>query len=289
MDEQSFVDDVSDRLYELPAVAAVSLGGSRGQGTNRPDSDWDFAIYYRERFDPQSLRDVGWSGEVFEVGGWSDGVFNGGAWLEIDGRRVDVHYRDLDTIDREIAGAREGRFRIEPLMFHLAGIPTYLVLAELAVSRVLRGRLPRPDYPMALREAAPRVWWDRADRTFDYARVNHASHGRLAQCAGLVAQAASQTAHAVLAATGEWVTNEKTLLIRAGLRPVDQFIAAAEPDPAALTQVVDQCRDFCAERVRQATAAIGTQAISSRTGLPVMHVGRVITTNDVRQLHDDDQ
>jgi hypothetical protein len=30
-------------------------------------------------------------------------------------------------------------------------------------------------------------------------------------------------------------------------------------------------------------------AISSRTGLPVVQVGRVITTEDVRQLEDDDQ
>jgi hypothetical protein len=259
VEEQTFVSYVSDRLYELPNVAAVSLGGSRGQGTNRPDSDWDFAVYYRAHFDPQPLRDIGWSGEVFEVGGWGDGVFNGGAWLEIDGRRVDVHYRDLDTIDREIAGTREGRFRIEPLMFHLAGIPTYLVLAELAASRVLRGSLPRPDYPMALRKSAPRVWWDRADRTFGYARVSHAPYGRLAQCAGLVAQAASYAAHAVLAARGEWVTNEKALLTRAGLRSVDQFIATAGLDPAAMSQAVDQCRAFCSQLVRQATAAVGTQ------------------------------
>jgi hypothetical protein len=259
VDEQSFVDHVSDRLQALPGVVAVSLGGSRAQGTNRPDSDWDFAIYYRTRFDPQSLRDIGWSGEVFEVGGWSDGVFNGGAWLEIDGRRVDVHYRDLDTIDREIAGTREGRFRIEPLMFHLAGIPSYLVLAELAVSRVLRGHLPRPDYPMALRETAPQIWWGRADRTFGYARANYAPYGRLTQCAGLVAQAAAQSAHAVLAAGGVWVTNEKTLLTRAGLRPVDQFIATAGLEPAALTQAVDKSRDFCSQRVREATAVAGTR------------------------------
>jgi hypothetical protein len=69
-------------------------------------------------------------------------VFNGGAWLEIDGRRTDVHYRDLNVIDREIAAAQDGRFSIEPLMFHLAGIPSYLVLAELSVKRVLRGTLP---------------------------------------------------------------------------------------------------------------------------------------------------
>ena len=49
----------------------------------------------------------------------------------------------------------------------------------------------------------------------------------MTQCAGLVAQAASQAAHAVLAARGEWITNEKTLLTRAGLRQVDEFIASA--------------------------------------------------------------
>jgi hypothetical protein len=38
---------------------------------------------------------------------------------------VDVHYRDLTSVEHERAKAREGRFRIEPLMIHLAGIPSY--------------------------------------------------------------------------------------------------------------------------------------------------------------------
>jgi Nucleotidyltransferase domain len=254
VDDDAFLGRVADRLGELPGVEAVSLGGSRAEGTHRPDSDWDFSVYYRAHFDPQALRDIGWPGEVSEVGGWSAGVFNGGAWLTIDGRRADVHYRDLDTIDREIAASREGRFRIEPLMFHLAGIPSYLVLAELAVKTVLRGQLPTPDYPAALRERAPGIWWGRAERTFDYARVNHAPYGRLAQCAGLVAQAASQAAHAVLAARGQWVTNDKTLLTRAGLRQVDEFIAAARPDPDAMREVVDRSRAACSDAVREAVA-----------------------------------
>jgi hypothetical protein len=252
VDDDAFLGHVADRLGELPGVRAVALGGSRAEGTHRPDSDWDFSVYYRGHFDPQTLRDIGWPGEVFEVGGWSEGVFNGGAWLEIDGRRADVHYRDLDTIDREIAASREGQFRIEPLMFHLAGIPSYLVLAELAVKQVLRGQLPTPEYPTALRERAPRVWWGRAERTFDYARVNHAPYGRLIQCAGLVAQAASGAAHAVLAARAQWVTNEKTLLTRAGLRRVDEFIADARLDPGALRDVVNRSQALCSEAVREA-------------------------------------
>ncbi len=55
------------------------------------------------------------------------------------------------------------------------------------------------------------------DLTFDYARANHARGRSVATRAGLVAQAAFVTGHAVLAASGEWVTNEKTLLTRARL------------------------------------------------------------------------
>ena len=142
--DEEFADCIAGRLAGLPGVLAVSLGGSRASGANRPDSDWDFAVYYRGRFDPADLRALGWPGEVSAIGGWGGGVFNGGAWLRVEGRPVDVHYRDLDDVEHQIAEAREGRFRIERLMFHLAGVPTYIVAAELALNRVLRGSLPRP-------------------------------------------------------------------------------------------------------------------------------------------------
>lgn len=252
MDDEAFLDHVASRLGRLPEVKAVTLGGSRAEGTHRPDSDWDFSVYYRGQFDPQALRDIGWPGEVSEVGGWSKGVFNGGAWLEIDGRKTDVHYRDLDVIDREISASQKGRFSIEPLMFHLAGLPSYLVLAELSVKRVLHGSLPTPDYPVALRQHASKEWWRRADVTFGYARSSHAPHGRLTQCAGLVAQATSQAAHAVLAARGEWVTNEKTLLTRAGLCQVDELMAGVQPDPVALDELVGRSHAACLDAFQKA-------------------------------------
>jgi len=255
VDDVCFPRYVADRLGDLPGVTAVTLGGSRAEGTQRPDSDWDFSVYYRGRFDPQALRDIGWPGEVFEVGGWGGGVFNGGAWLEIDGRRTDVHYRDLDVVDRELAASREGRFGIEPLLFHLAGIPTYLVLAELAVKRVMRGELPTPEYPRALRERAPEVWWGRAEPVFDYAG-SHARQGRVAECAGLTAQAACCAAHAVLAARGQWVTNEKTLLGRAGLRQVDELFAAVGSTSEALLGLVVRTRALCSEALRSAVLAV---------------------------------
>lgn len=240
LSDEAFLGHVADRLAALPAVSAVTLGGSRAQGLHTAGSDWDLAVYYRGPFDPARLRALGWEGEVGELGAWGGGVFNGGAWLTIDGRHVDVHYRDLDVVEHELAEARAGRFHWEPLMFHLAGIPSYLVVAELAVNRVLRGTLPAPRYPEALREAAPPVWRQQAAMTLRYAKGAHAPRGQLTEVAGALATAAAQTAHAVLAERGEWVTNEKRLLTRAELRGLDPLIVSLSPDPAALRDAVSR-------------------------------------------------
>ncbi|TDD72191.1 nucleotidyltransferase domain-containing protein [Actinomadura rubrisoli] len=238
MDDPTFVEHVADRLAALSAVRAVTLGGSRAQGTHTPDSDWDFALYYRGAFNPDDLRALGWDGEVSEIGGWGGGVFNGGAWLNIDGRKVDVHYRDLDVVEHEIAEAEQGRFRWEPLMFHLAGIPSYLVVAELAINQILRGALPRPTYPEPLRTAATEAWRGRAAMTLQYAKGTYVPRGQAAEVAGALATAAMQTAHAILAGRGEWVTNEKRLLCRAGLRGIDAIVAELAPDEKTLALAV---------------------------------------------------
>ncbi|MER6407227.1 nucleotidyltransferase domain-containing protein [Streptomyces viridosporus] len=242
--DEVFLERTADRLAALPGVRAVTLGGSRAQGTERPDSDWDLAVYYRGSFDPDDLRAVGWEGEVSAIGGWGGGVFNGGAWLTIDGRRVDVHYRDLEVVAHELAEAEQGRFRVEPLLFHLAGIPTYLLVAELALHRVLRGELPRPAaYPRALRETAPPRWHGTAAATLAYARAGHAPEGALTQVAGSIAVAAAHTAHAVMAARGEWVTNEKGLVARAGLGDVDTLLEGLKSSPDVLARVVEAAEE----------------------------------------------
>jgi len=57
--------------------------------------------------------------------------------------------------------AQAGRFNKEMLLFDAAGIPTYVVMAELATNIVLTGELARPEYPEALAFEAARRW--RAD------------------------------------------------------------------------------------------------------------------------------
>ena len=86
-------------------------------------------------FYPDALRGMRWEGEVSDVGGWGGGVMNGGAWLTVDGRRADVHYRDLDDVQFWCGEAEAGRFQKELLQFYVAGIPTYTVMGELAAER----------------------------------------------------------------------------------------------------------------------------------------------------------
>jgi len=266
-DDDAFCDYVASRLAGLPGVQAVALGGSRAAGTNRADSDWDFAVYYRSAFSPDDLRAVGWPGRVFEIGGWGGGVFNGGAWLQVDGRKVDVHYRDLEDVEYRLHEAQAGRFGIERLQFHLAGVPTYIVLAEVAGNRLLAGELPAelspPQYPAALQAAASRSWWSSAEATLDYGRNAYAERGRITETAGAIAVAACQTAHAAAAAAGQWVTNEKTLLDRVGLRGVDEILAALAPDAGTLTRAIDGALELLENAVSRADPG---PAAASATG-----------------------
>jgi hypothetical protein len=248
--DDAFAQHVAQRISGIPGVRAVTLGGSRAEGTHRPDSDWDFSLYYRGRFEPDDLAALGWTGEIFPIGGWGGGVFNGGAWLTVDGRRVDVHYRDLDDVEHHLAQARAGRFQVEQLLFHLVGVPTYIVVAELAVRRLLYGELPDPGgYPDALRQAAPPRWLNDARRALGYARAAHAARGHLSDTCGAIAVSLARTAHAVLAARGEWITNDKLLIDKAGLRHADMALAGLSADPQVLARAIATAERLVAEAV----------------------------------------
>jgi predicted nucleotidyltransferase len=217
VDDRGFVDRISGELAMLPGVVAVALGGSRARGGYQPDSDWDLAVYYRQHFEPDVLRAKGWPGEVSDVGGWGGGVMNGGAWLTIDDRRVDVHYRDLNDVEHWCAEANAGRFHKELLLFYAAGIPTYVLMAELALNVTLSGVLPRPAYPDALASEAPRRWAADAVASLRYGEAAVRSRGDVAVGLADGARGLIEAAHGVLAARREWVVNEKQIVERAGL------------------------------------------------------------------------
>jgi hypothetical protein len=206
----------------------VVLGGSRASGTHRPDSDWDLGVYYRRSqrtLDPEDLRAVGHEGYVSEVGEWGP-IMNGGAWLTIAATPVDVLYRDLDTVERGLADAEQGRFEILTQNGYIVGAPTYLPVGELAIAQPVTGNLRRPSFPEALAEAAPRRWRGNARVALMFA-TTYAHTGDIACCIGMLVEATLCEAHARMTERREWVLNEKGLVERAGLSEVQEALARA--------------------------------------------------------------
>lgn len=215
-------------LWELPGVVAVVLGGSRATGAHRPDSDWDLGLYYRGSegvFDPAALRGLGHDGHVSALGEWGP-VVHGGAWLTVDGTPVDVLFRDLETVERWLGEAREGRFEVLTQNGYLVGAPTYLPVGELAICRPIAGALPRPGFPEVLAASADAWWSGRSGVALMFART-YAASGDAALCTGMLVDAALCAGHARLARRGAWVLNEKRLLRRAGLEEVERLLSAA--------------------------------------------------------------
>ena len=75
---------------------------------------------------------------------------NGGAWLRIGGEKVDVILRDLDVVEHWTRRAEQGEFEVDALLGYLAGIPTYILCAELASCRPIRGDLTAIPFPRKL-------------------------------------------------------------------------------------------------------------------------------------------
>jgi predicted nucleotidyltransferase len=232
-DLPAHVAALAEELAAIPGVLAVVLGGSRAGGTQRPDSDWDLGVYYRSSlFDPGSVRRLGHQGYVSALGEWGP-VMNGGAWLTIDGTPVDVLFRDLDTVERWLGEALEGRFEVLSQNGYLAGAPTYVVAGELAVCRSLFGALPRPEFPERLAVAAAERWRGRAGVALMFAEI-HARGGDTVPSAGMLSLAVLCVAHARLAERREWALNEKGLVRRAGLSDIETLL----PDAAAVASAL---------------------------------------------------
>lgn len=137
-------DGIVGRLSRIEGVVAVALGGSRARGTQRPDSDVDIGLYYRDSA-PFSIDGVFALAEalsdepnpvVTDFYRWGPWV-NGGAWLTIKGQRVDFLYRSLDRLEQVIADCRQGRIESEFYQQAPYGFHSYIYLGELSVCKPL--------------------------------------------------------------------------------------------------------------------------------------------------------
>jgi hypothetical protein len=235
------VRELAERLIEIPGVVAVTLAGSRAGGVVHPDSDWDFGLYYRDAIRADDVRALGFEGTVVEPGAWGR-LLNGGARLRVEDQRVDLLYRELDAVKRWIDEAEVGRYELDQLEGYLAGMATYVLAGELALAEVLAGKLPRPAFPDALRQAAPGRWRRSARFSLAIADTAAARHD-VVSCAGLLAKAAIEAAQATLAERGEWALTEKGIIRRAALGARVEAIMAAPGDrPFELARAVTAMR-----------------------------------------------
>ena len=219
----------------MRGAVAVVLGGSRALGTSDAGSDWDLGLYYRNGIDLTALAA---RGVVHAPGSWGR-IMNGGAWLKCGDYRVDVLLRDLDVVEHWTRRAAEGEFEVDALLGYLAGIPSYVLCAELASGQSLRGAIPTIAFPPMLTTMAPPRW--RFCRTFslEYARM-HAKRGSRVGAIGQAAKAVMEEAHAITCERGRWVWNEKRLIDAAGLEDVHARFGEVPGEPAALVQWVDR-------------------------------------------------
>jgi len=229
------VAELLELLTTLPGTEAIALGGSRALGTADAASDWDLGLYYRGTIDLTRLAE---RGTVFPPGSWGR-LMNGGAWLRCGEHKVDVLLRDLDVVEHWTARAEQGEFERDALLGYLAGVPTYLLMAELASCRAIVGTLPSVTYPERLAAAAPGVWRFCRGFSLDYARA-HAQRGNAAGAMGMVASAVMEEAHARLAERRVWTCNEKRMIDVAGMGAVQELFARVPADATELAAWIDE-------------------------------------------------
>jgi hypothetical protein len=134
---------VAARLVGLAGVKAVTLGGSRARGTAREDSDIDLGLYYDpcapfavEDLDAAvcELDDRHSGGLVTPLGAWGAGV-NGGGWLLIEGRQVDLLYRDLTRVRAVIEQCVRGEIDAVYQLGHPLGFQNQIYAGEIHICR----------------------------------------------------------------------------------------------------------------------------------------------------------
>ena len=195
------------------------LGGSRarGEATDRPTS----ACTTRPTTDAWAAGEGGdaaarrGSSSVTAIGEWGPWI-NGGAWLTVEGKKVDLLYRDLGKVREVIEACQAGRIERVYQPGHPHAFVSAIYMGEVALCRVLWDpenvlaglkRLCEP-YPPALGEALIRSFFWEARFALE-----NAAHGRgrddPAYVAGCGFRAVACLCQTLFALNGVYLLNEK--------------------------------------------------------------------------------
>ena len=221
-------------LAAVPGVAAIALGGSRARGTAIETSDYDVGLYFSAaaRLDTTRLLetartfvDAPETVEVTPVGGWGPWIVGGG-WLMVDGRKVDLLYRNLDDVAKAIEDCRAGEIAMHYQGGHPHGFSPAIWMGEVALCRPLhdpRGLLAAlkaktSPYPASLRDAlVKRFQWE---ILFAIENAELAvARGEQTHIAGCAYRALACLGQVLFALNGRYLINEKGALPEAATFP----------------------------------------------------------------------
>jgi hypothetical protein len=242
-------------LAAVPGVVAIALGGSRATGAAHASSDTDIGLYFSARggLDVQRLLEVvnclvdePAAAQVTEVGGWGPWIVGGG-WLTITGKKVDLLYRPIESVETVIRDCCDGRTSMDYQPGHPHGFCSAIWMGEVALCRPLSdpdGALTQlkamtVPYPDGLREALIRRFqWE---IPFSIQNAQTAiPKGDETYIAGCAFRSLACAAQVLFAVNRRYLINEKGA------------VAAAAPLPLTV--------DSLAERGKRVWHAIGLRA-----------------------------
>jgi hypothetical protein len=202
------------------------------------------------------------SSSVTALGEWGPWI-NGGAWLTVDGRRVDLLYRDLGKVRAVIEACRAGRIERVYQPGHPHAFVSSIYMGEVALARVLwdpdavLSPLKRQcdPYPSALGDTLIRTFLWEAKFALE-----NALHGRgrddPAYVAGCGFRSVACLSQSLFALNGAWLLNEKGAVQAVEKLPrhpadfavrVGQAIGAGAVGLPALMALVEETGTLCTQ------------------------------------------
>jgi hypothetical protein len=233
--QDPFLERLALVLAGAPGVIALALGGSRARGEAHPASDYDLGLYFRrdagldvERLLEAARRlvDDPDAAALTEVGGWGPWIVGGG-WLTIGGKKVDLLYRPIESVEAVIRDCREGRVTIDYQPGHPHGFCSAIWMGEVALCRALSDRdgvLARlqamtSPYPDKLAEALVRRFQWEALFSIENAETA-VSPGDATHIAGCAYRSLSCITQVLFALNRRYLINEKGALQAAARLPL---------------------------------------------------------------------
>lgn len=164
-------------------------------------------------------------GEVTPIGGWGPWI-NGGGWLRVEGRKVDLLYRDLAKVRAVIDACRAGRIERHYQPGHPHAFVSAIWMGEVAEPRILwdptgalaaLAALTSPYPPALARAIIDSFLWE---ATFALQNARTSLHRRdPAYVAGCLFRSVACLAQVLHALNGRYLLNEKGAVAAASRLP----------------------------------------------------------------------